>query len=64
VLARIPDGSSVMTSTSVTLAETGIAAAINDSASRWESARNQMLALDEIAARLQPSAITPSLPRS
>jgi hypothetical protein len=30
VLARIPHGSSVMTSTSVTLQETGIADAIND----------------------------------
>ena len=30
VLARIPHGSSVMTNTSVTLAETGIADAIND----------------------------------
>ncbi len=46
VLARIPDGSSVMTNTSVTLAETGIADAINDAGSRWESARNKMLALD------------------
>jgi acyl-CoA hydrolase len=46
VLARIPDGSSVMTNTSVTLAETGIADAINDDGSRWESARNKMFALD------------------
>jgi acyl-CoA hydrolase len=46
VLARIPDGSSVMTNTSVTLAETGIADAINDGGSRWESARNKMFALD------------------
>jgi LUD domain len=45
VLGRIPDGSSVMTNTSVTLAETGIADAINDSG-RWESARNKMFALD------------------
>ena len=30
VLARIPHGASVMTNTSVTLAETGIADAIND----------------------------------
>jgi hypothetical protein len=30
VLARIPRGSSVMTNTSVTLAETGIADAVND----------------------------------
>jgi hypothetical protein len=46
VLARIPDGSSVMTNTSVTLAETGIADAINDDGGRWESARNKMFALD------------------
>src|SRR6185437_9541752 len=37
VLARIPQGSSVMTNTSVTLAETGIADAINDGG-QWESA--------------------------
>ena len=46
VLARIPEGSSVMTNTSVTLAETGIADAINDGGGRWESARNKMFALD------------------
>ena len=46
VLARIPEGSSVMTNTSVTLAETGIADAINDGGGRWESARNRMFALD------------------
>src|SRR5271156_3001985 len=45
VLARIPHGSSVMTNTSVTLAETGIADAINDGGD-YESARNKMLALD------------------
>jgi hypothetical protein len=45
VLARIPRGSSVMTNTSVTLAETGIADAINDSGD-YESARNKMFALD------------------
>jgi hypothetical protein len=45
VLARIPDGSSVMTNTSVTLAETGIADAINDG-DRYDSARNRMMALD------------------
>jgi len=45
VLARIPHGSSVMTNTSVTLAETGIADAINDGGP-YESARNAMLALD------------------
>jgi acyl-CoA hydrolase len=46
VLARIPEGSSVMTNTSVTLTETGIADAINEGGSRWESARNKMFALD------------------
>src|SRR5262245_42925664 len=45
VLARIPHGSSVMTNTSVTLAETGIADAINDGG-RYGSARNAMFALD------------------
>ena len=46
VLARVPDGSSVMPNTSVTLAETGIADAINVGGGRWESARNKMFALD------------------
>jgi acyl-CoA hydrolase len=45
VLARIPEGSSVMTNTSVTLQETGIADAINDGGP-YESIRNRMLALD------------------
>jgi acyl-CoA hydrolase len=45
VLARIPPGSSVMTNTSATLAETGIADAINDGGA-YDSARNKMLALD------------------
>jgi acyl-CoA hydrolase len=45
VLARIPRGASVMTNTSVTLAETGIAEAINDGGP-YESARNKMFALD------------------
>jgi acyl-CoA hydrolase len=45
VLARIPQGSSVMTNTSVTLADTGIADAINDGGP-YDSARNQMFALD------------------
>jgi hypothetical protein len=44
VLARIPHGSSVMTNTSVTLAETGIADAINDGG-LYDSARNKMFAL-------------------
>jgi hypothetical protein len=38
VLARIPQGASVMTNTSVTLDQTGIADAVNDGAGRWESA--------------------------
>jgi acyl-CoA hydrolase len=46
VLARIPEGSSVMTNTSVTLAETGIAAALNAGGGRWNVARNEMFALD------------------
>ncbi len=41
MLARIPEGSSAMTNTLVTLAETGIADAINDDGGRWESARNR-----------------------
>ena len=45
VLARIPEGSSVMTNTSVTLQETGIEQAINRGG-RYESIRNKMLALD------------------
>jgi hypothetical protein len=45
VLARIPDGSSVMTKTSVTLQETGIEKAINDGGP-YESIRNKMMALD------------------
>ena len=43
---RFQHGASVMTNTSVTLAETGIADAINGGGGRWESARNKMLALD------------------
>ena len=45
VLARIPAGASVMTNTSVTLDETGIADAINGSG-RYDSARSKMMALD------------------
>jgi hypothetical protein len=45
VLARIPEGSSVMTNTSVTLEETGIANAINGGGP-YESVRNKMLGLD------------------
>ena len=45
VLARIPEGASVMTNTSVTLQETGIADAINEGGP-YDSARNRMFALD------------------
>src|SRR5713226_6433501 len=51
VLARIPEGSIVMTNTSVTLQETGIAAAIDDGGP-YDSARNKMMALD-FATQLQ-----------
>jgi acyl-CoA hydrolase len=45
VLARIPEGSTVMTNTSVTLQETGIAAAIDDDGP-YVSARARMSTLD------------------
>jgi hypothetical protein len=51
VLARIPEGSSVMTNTSVTLQETGITDAINDGG-LYQSMRNKMMALD-FATQLQ-----------
>jgi acyl-CoA hydrolase len=51
VLARIPEGSSVMTNTSVTLQETGVAEAI-DNGRPYDSARNKMFALD-FATQLQ-----------
>ena len=51
VLARIPEGSSVMTNTSVTLKEAGIADAINDGGP-YDSARNKLMALD-FATQLQ-----------
>jgi hypothetical protein len=51
VLARIPKGSSVMTNTSVTLQETGIADAINNSG-EYDSARNKLNELD-FATQLQ-----------
>jgi acyl-CoA hydrolase len=57
VLARIPDGSSVMTNTSVTLAETGIADAINGKGSPYDSARNRMFALDFATQAQQMKAI-------
>jgi acyl-CoA hydrolase len=56
VLARIPAGASVMTNTSVTLQETGIADEINDSG-RYESARNKMFALDFATQAQQMKAI-------
>ena len=56
VLTRIPAGSSVMTNTSVTLQETGIADAINDGVP-YESARNKMFALDFETQAQQMKAI-------
>jgi len=55
VLARVPAGSSVMTNTSVTLDQTGIADAINGGP--YESARNKMLALDFATQAQQMKAI-------
>ncbi len=57
VLARIPHGSSVMTNTSVTLAETGIADAINGEGSPYDSARSKMFALDFATQAQQMKAI-------
>ncbi len=51
VLARIPHGSSVMTNTSVTLQETGIADAVNEGGP-YDSARARMAGLD-FATQLQ-----------
>jgi acyl-CoA hydrolase len=51
VLARIPEGSSVMTNTSVTLDQAGVPDAINDSG-RYDSARVKMAGLD-FATQLQ-----------
>jgi LUD domain len=59
VLARIPEGSSVMTNTSVTLAETGIADAINDGGGRWESARSKV---SSAASRSATEPLSPSDP--
>ena len=61
VLDRIPTGASVMTNTSVTLEETGIAEAIN-SGGTYESARNQLLALDYATERreMRQSADSPT----
>src|SRR4029077_18746821 len=57
VLARIPEGSSVMTNTSVTLEQTGIADAINDGSGLYESAPNKMFALDFATQAQQMKAI-------
>ena len=51
VLSRIPHGSSVMTNTSVTLEQTGIADAVNDGGP-YDSARAKMAELD-FATQLQ-----------
>src|SRR6266513_2086518 len=51
VLARIPEGSSVMTNPSVTLQETGIRGAIDDGGP-YDSARNKLNELD-FATQLQ-----------
>ena len=56
VLARIPHGSSVMTNTSVTLQETGLADAINDGGP-YDSARDKMFALDFATQAQQMKAI-------
>jgi L-lactate utilization protein LutB len=56
VLARIPSGSSVMTNTSVTLEETGIADAVNNGGP-YESVRNKMMALDYATQAQQMKAI-------
>jgi hypothetical protein len=56
VLARIPAGAYVMTNTSVTLQQTGIAAAINESG-LYKSARNKMAALDRVTQRQEMKTI-------
>jgi hypothetical protein len=58
VLARIPQGSSVMTNTSVTLQRTGVADAVNGEGSPYDSARNKMLALDFATQAQQMKAIS------
>jgi hypothetical protein len=55
VLARVRHGASVMTNTSVTLQETGIADAINNGP--YESARNKMMALDFATQAQQMKAV-------
>jgi LUD domain len=57
VLARIPRGSSVMTNTSVTLQDAGIAGAVNDGGP-YESARNKMFALDFATQAQEMKAIS------
>jgi len=57
VLARIPDGSTVMTSTSMTLEAAGITDAINDGG-LYDSARNKMMALDFATQVQQMKAIS------
>jgi hypothetical protein len=57
VLACIPEGSSVMTNTSVTLDQAGLADAINDGGGRYDSARNKMFALDFATQAQQMKAI-------
>jgi hypothetical protein len=56
VLALIPEGSSVMTNPSVTLEETGIAHAIDDSG-RYDSARGRAAGLDHVAQLREIKAI-------
>jgi hypothetical protein len=56
VLARIPHGASVMTNTSVTLEESGIAHAINSSGN-YDSARNRMMAMDSATQAREMKAI-------
>ncbi|MEW2165602.1 LUD domain-containing protein [Streptomyces sp. NPDC007084] len=58
VLKRIPEGSPVMTNTSVTLTETGIEAAINDPNGPYDSARNKMMALDYQTQQKEMKAIS------
>ena len=56
VLARIPEGSSVMTNPSVTLRSTGIAQAVDDG-ERYASARTKVLALDHVTQLQEVKAI-------
>ncbi len=56
VLDRIPEGSSVMINTSVTLQSTGIAQAVDDG-ERYESARTKVLALDHATQQQEMKAI-------